>query len=773
MKFIDGAWLLQPGVRPHYPVEVYDARRENDTLVVVASCRPLRHRGDTLQGPLLTYTFSAPLEGVIKVRIEHHVGTAERAPRLPLQTDTVVPESTTSADSATFTSGPLTACIPRGKGWKASFVAGDVTLTTSGDRDSGWIETADRGAFMMMALSLGVGECVYGLGERFTAFVKNGQIVENTNKDGGTGTDQAYKAVPFYLTNRGYGILVNETGPVSFEVASERLSRVQFSLAAESLEFCVIYGPAPKDVLRRLTALTGRPALPPPWSFGLWLTTSFLTNYDEATVMGFIDGMKQRDLPLHVFHFDCFWMREFEWCSFEWDPRTFPDPAGLLRRLHERGLKVCVWINPYIAQRSPLFAEGAAGGFFLKKPNGDVWQSDLWQPGMAIVDFTNPAARTWYTGHLRRLLDMGVDSFKTDFGERIPVDVVYHDGSNPVGMHNYYSVLYNETVFRLLEETRGRGEAMLFARSSYATGQRFPVHWGGDCSSNFESMAETLRGGLSLGLSGFGFWSHDIGGFEGLPPEPLYKRWVAFGLLSSHSRLHGSTSYRVPWNYNPAACDVLRFFTKLKCRLMPYLWAKALEAHHTGVPLMRAMLLEFPEDPACDTLDRQYMLGDALLVAPVLSANGNVDYFLPEGRWTHLLSGDVQTGGRWFRGSYGELSLPLFVRPGSVVAWGAHDERPDYPFGDGVMFRVYELADGATASCVVPNLGGHSELTCHVTRHGAEYEVTLTGVVPATWRVQIAGAATVNATGNATLADPLGAVVIAKPGEKALQLRVV
>ncbi len=772
MKFIDGAWLMQPGVQSHYPVEVYDARQENDTLVVVAPCRPLRHRGDTLQGPLLTYTFSAPLEGVIKVRIEHYVGTAARTPRLPLQSNAVVPVITTSSDSATLTSGPLTVRIPRDKGWNVGFLANDVTLTATEERDSGWIETAGRGAYMMTALSLGVGECVYGLGERFTAFVKNGQVVENTNKDGGTGTDQAYKAVPFYLTNHGYGVLVNETGPVSFEVASERLSRVQFSLAGESLEFCLIYGPAPKDVLRRLTALTGRPALPPPWSFGLWLTTSFLTNYDEATVMGFIDGMKQRDLPLHVFHFDCFWMREFEWCSFEWDARTFPDPAGLLRRLHERGLKVCVWINPYIAQRSPLFAEGTAGGFFLKKPNGDVWQSDLWQPGMAIVDFTNPAARTWYTGHLRRVLDMGVDCFKTDFGERIPLDVVYHDGSDPLGMHNYYSVLYNQTVFNLLEETRGRGEAMLFARSSYATGQRFPVHWGGDCSSSFESMAETLRGGLSLGLSGFGFWSHDIGGFEGLPPEPLYKRWVAFGLLSSHSRLHGSTSYRVPWNYNAAACEVLRFFTKLKGRLMPYLWAKALEAHLTGVPMMRAMLLEFPDDPACDTLDRQYMLGEALLVAPVLSASGWVEYFLPEGRWTHLLSGDVQNGGRWFRGRYDELSLPLFVRPGSVLAWGACDDRPDYAFSDGITFRVYELADGAATSCVVPDLRGDTELTCNVTRHGPEYHVALMGKTPATWRVQIAGAGKVNAAGSATVADPLGTVVSAKPGESVLRFHV-
>lgn len=759
MKFSDGAWLMQPGVTPHFPAEVYDAEAIAGVLRITAPTRPVAHRGDTLQGPLLTILLSSPCEGVIKVRIEHFTGEKQRGPYLPLSPDVSVPTIEIDASAATLSSGSLTARVARGTGWELAFSTDKVPLTRCAWRDCAWMEVAGRGSFTMAQLSLGVGEYVYGLGERFTAFVKNGQTVENTNKDGGTGSDQAYKAVPFYLTNRGYGILVNETGPVSFEVASEKVARVQFSVPGESLEFFVINGPTPKDVLRRLTALTGRPALPPAWSFGLWLTTSFTTNYDEATVMSFINGMKQRDLPLHVFHFDCFWMREFEWCNFQWDPRTFPDPVGLLQRLHARGLKVCLWINPYIAQRSPLFAEGVAGGFFLRRPKGDVWQTDLWQPGMAIVDFTNPAACAWYTGHLRRLLEMGVDCFKTDFGERIPTDVVYHDGSDPVRMHNFYSVLYNEAVFRLLEEVRGHGEAVMFARSSYATGQRLPVHWGGDCWSNFESMAESLRGGLSLGLCGFGFWSHDIGGFEGLPPVALYKRWVAFGLLSSHSRLHGSTSYRVPWNYDDSACDVLRHFTKLKCRLMPYLWAKAIEAHREGVPMMRAMLLEFPTDPACETLDRQYMLGDALLVAPVLSTEGEVTYYLPAGRWTHLLSGRVATGGTWCRERYDFLSLPLFVRPGTILALGAEDTRPDYGFISGVLFRVYELTDGETATCEVSTPSGHASVVCEVARAGTRFSASVRGALPATWHLQLVGYTQIAAAHHPINADPLGAII--------------
>lgn len=504
-------------------------------------------------------------------------------------------------------------------------------------------------------------------------------------------------------------MLVNDPGAVSFEVASEKVKKVQFSVPGESLEYFVIDGPEPKDVLNKYTDLTGKPSLPPAWSFGLWLTTSFTTDYDEATVNSFVDGMAERDLPLHVFHFDCFWMREFHWTDFKWDERVFPDPQGMLKRLKEKGLKICVWINPYIGQRSRLFEEGMKNGYLVKKANGDVWQWNLWQPGMALVDFTNPAACEWFAGYLRELVDMGVDSFKTDFGERIPTDVVYYDGADPVKMHNYYTYLYNKVVFEVLEEKLGKNEAALFARSATVGGQKFPVHWGGDCYADYESMAESLRGGLSLGLAGFGFWSHDIGGFENTAPAHVFKRWLAFGLLSSHSRLHGSSSYRVPWAYDDEAVDVTRFFTKLKCRLMPYMFDTAVQATQQGVPTMRAMFLEFPDDPACDTLDRQYMLGDSLLVAPVFSEKGDVTYYLPEGKWTHLLTGETVEGGKWRKENHNFFSLPLFVRPNSILATGANDTRPDYDYADGAEIGLYQLADGAAVSRTVRSVKGAAE----------------------------------------------------------------
>ncbi|WP_374562270.1 alpha-xylosidase [Ideonella sp.] len=742
MKFTDGQWMLQPGVAAHYAAEAYAVEAHDDRLVVLATTRPIKHRGDTLQGPTLTVTLSSPLPGVIRVSVAHF--SASEAPRLHVPMPGAGRPSVQIEDTplrATLTSGALSVDVRKGEGWGLTFREGGRVLTRSDWRGLGYIQWAGRGAFVHEQLSLAVGECVYGLGERFTPWVKNGQVVENTNKDGGTACEQAYKSVPFYLTNRGYGVLVNEAGPVSFEVASEKTARVQFSREGESLDYCVIAGPTPKAVLQRLTALTGRAALPPAWSFGLWMTTSFTTQYDEVTATHFIDEMKRRALPLSVFHFDCFWMREFQWCDFEWDRRGFPEPEAMLQRLKARGLKISLWINPYVAQKSPLFAEGVRQGYFIRRTNGLTWQTDLWQPGMAIVDFTNPAAVAWYQGHLRRLLAMGVDCFKTDFGERIPSEgVVYHDGSDPVEMHNLYALQYNEVVYRVLQDVRGPEEAVVFARSTYASGQRFPVHWGGDCWSTFESMAESLRGGLSLTSCGFAYWSHDIGGFEGNPPPAVYKRWIQFGLLSSHSRLHGSSSYRVPWLVDEESCDVLQAFTRLKHQLMPYLYAKAIEASETGVPVMRAMVVEHPADPACAPLDRQYQLGEALLVAPVFSESGEVDVYLPEGRWTHLLSGEPQAGGRWLREQHGFMSLPLYVAPNTVLPWGAETERPDYDYAAGVTLRVFALDEGASAPFAVASPQGRIAARGVVTREGGRYTATVTEGALRDWCLQVDGA---------------------------------
>ncbi|EMA8638750.1 alpha-xylosidase [Cronobacter malonaticus] len=725
MKISDGNWLIQPGLSLLHPVQVFDVEQRDGEMVVYAAPRDVRERAGQLDTPLFTLRFFSPQEGIIGVRIEHFQGVPDHGPHYPLNTEAHVQVELRDTDRyAELKSGALSVRVTKGENWALDFLRDGERITGSQLKNNGYVQNNNTGgSYMFERLDLGVGETVYGLGERFTALVKNGQTVETWNRDGGTSTEQAYKNIPFYLTNRGYGVLVNHPECVSFEVASEKVSKVQFSVAGEYLEYFVIDGPTPKAVLDRYTRFTGRPALPPAWSFGLWLTTSFTTNYDEETVNRFIDGMAERELPLHVFHFDCFWMKAFQWCDFEWDPATFPDPEGMLKRLKARGLKICVWINPYIGQKSPLFREGMEKGYLLKRPNGAVWQWDKWQPGQGIVDFTNPAACAWYAGHLKRLVRMGVDCFKTDFGERIPTDVVWHNGADPQKMHNHYAFIYNELVWNVLKETVGEEEAVLFARSASVGAQQFPVHWGGDCYANYESMAESLRGGLSIGLSGFGFWSHDIGGFENTAPAHVYKRWCAFGLLSSHSRLHGSKSYRVPWAYDDEACDVVRHFTQLKCRLMPYLYRQSVSAHECGTPVMRAMMLEFPDDPACDYLDRQYMLGDSVLVAPVFSEAGDVAFYLPPGRWTHLWHNDELDGGRWHKQRHDFLSLPVYVRDNTLLALGNNEQKPDYAWHEGTAFQLFNLADGAEARCEVPAANGETVFTLCVKREGKRITV--------------------------------------------------
>ena len=319
---------------------------------------------------------------------------------------------------------------------------------------------------------------------------------------------------------------------------------------------------------------------------------------------------------------------------------------------------------------------------------------------------------------------------------------MYDDGSDPVKMHNYYSYLYNKVVFDLLEKKFGKDQAVVFARSATVGSQKFPVHWGGDCQANYESMGESLRGGLSLCLSGFGFWSHDIGGFEDNASPDLYKRWVAFGLLSSHSRLHGNSSYRVPWLFDEEAVDVLRFFTKLKCSLMPYIFAKAYEASAEGIPVMRAMILEFPDDPACTYLDRQYMLGEALLVAPVFNSDGLVSYYLPKGQWTNYLTGEKVVGGCWRQEKHDYMSIPLMVRPNTVLAVGKVDNKPDYDYADSVNLQVFELEEGRQVSTTVYNTEGQSELEMTIEHSGNKFIIE-TNCTGKPWNLLLRGVFTV------------------------------
>lgn len=740
MKFTNGYWLYKESVTAYGAVEIRDTEIDQNGNIVRLYIAPnkIYNRGQTLGGPLLTVEFSSPCEDVIGVKAYHFKGKIEKLPKFNLLTEQVklnFEENENNENEIIISSGNLNAIVTKNP-FTVKYYYHDKYLTASATKQLAYLTTPDAN-YMRDRLNISVGECIYGLGERFTPFVKNGQTIDVWNEDGGTSSEQSYKNIPFCISNRGYGVFVNHPANVSYEIGSEAVSKMQFSVEGEELNYYIIGGKNLGEVVSNYTCMTGKPALPPAWSFGLWLSTSFTTDYNEETINHFIDGMLERKIPLSVFHFDCFWMKEYEWCNFEWDTTNFSDPGAMLKRIKNKGLNICVWINPYIGQKSKLFDEGMKNGYLLKDKNGDVWQWDMWQPGMGLVDFTNPGAVEWYKNCLRKLLHQGVDCFKTDFGERIPLDVVYYDGSDPKKMHNYYTQLYNKTVFELLEEYKGKRNAVLFARSATVGGQSFPVHWGGDCEATYDSMAESLRGGLSLSVCGFGFWSHDISGFENTATADLYKRWVAFGLFSTHSRLHGSSSYRVPWLFDEEAVDVLRFFTDLKHKLMPYIFANACVTAETGIPVMRPMILEYQDDMACAYLDRQYMFGKNIIVAPIFNEDGEAEIYLPksinsdgtDAKFTHLLTGKPVTSGVFLKEKYDYFGMPLWARPNSIIVMGKNGEKVEYDYNDNVEIHLFEIEK---AEAHIYDKTGVLVTTIFAEKHAGKVKIYIKGKLSAT-----------------------------------------
>lgn len=761
MKFFDG-WSPKKDLEIFGALQLEDAFYDKTSMSVWVNLDRDRARHRPVDGTMMTVRFSSPMEGVIRVKMYHHSGSLTKNPDFLPDIETPVSVDDTE-NYVRMTAGRMAVQVQKKDGFSVEFLWDGKKIVETGRGKMAYIQDGKEDTYIKEELKVDIGEYLYGLGERFTPFVKNGQSVDIFNMNGGTNTDQVYKNVPFYISNKGYGMLVNDSGKVSYEICSENVENIQFSIKGESLEYCIIAGPGMHEVLQRYTSLTGKPALPPAWTFGLWLTTSFTTDYDEKTVTHFIDGMAEQKIPLQVFHFDCFWMKGGEWCNFDWDQDAFPEPENMLQRLKARGLKICLWINPYIAQKSVLFETAKEKGYFIKNRKGGVWQTDTWQPGMAIVDFTNPAAWKWYQNELRKLIHMGVDTFKTDFGERIPLDGVYYDGTDPEKMHNYYTHLYNRCVFEVLQEELGADNANLFARSATVGGQQYPVHWGGDNEATYLSMAESLRGGLSLCACGFGFWSHDISGFGNTATPDLYKRWTAFGMLSTHSRLHGNSSYRVPWLFDEEAVDVLRFFTNLKCSLMPYLYRNAVETHETGVPMMRAMVLEYQEDENCVFLDRQYMLGDSLLVAPIFNENGIADYYLPEGVWTNLITNRKYEGGRWIKEYHGYQSIPLMVPQNTIIAVGQEWESTDYDYNRDVTFHIFELENNREISTCVYSSRGEKKLTITCTKMEEYIRIHTQG--EGRWRVCLRNTESVKSASGVWSSGEYGVTVIPDKGQ--------
>jgi alpha-D-xyloside xylohydrolase len=538
----------------------------------------------------------------------------------------------------------------------------------------------------------------YGSGERFTRLDLVGRSLRIWNRNPyGARSDLAYKNLPVLVGSRGYGLFVDVPTAVRVDLGSASNRAYHVEADGEELDYYLIAG-TPKEILTAYTGLTGRPAVPPEWAFGLWASTAFVP-FTEASVLQQARRLRAEGIPCDVVNLDCFWQRAQMWCDFEWDTARVPDPARLLATLRREGFHSCLWINPYVSIQSALYREGAARGYFVRRPDGSVYHPIVWsqrtERGMglcAIVDFTNPDAARWYRDKLEAQLALGAEAFKPDFAEEIPEDARFANGLTGREMHNPYPLLFQREVF---EATRAHAERVVAWSRSAAPGvQRYPGHWSGDPECTFVDLASTLRGGLAAAMSGLAYWSHDIGGFWGEPTPELFVRWAQLGLLSALSRYHGATP-RDPWRFGDEALAVFRRYARLRSRLVPYLVSYGWQASEDGVPLMRPMVLEFPDDPAAHAFDLQYCLGRELLVSPVVREDGRVITYLPRGRWTDWWSGALHEGPITLRRQVPLAELPLYVRDDSLVVLGPEREHVAQRPADPLTVEAFVTTEAA------------------------------------------------------------------------------
>lgn len=527
-------------------------------------------------------------------------------------------------------------------------------------------------------------EHLFGLGEKFLPLSRRGQrIIAWTQDAFGSTSERSHKNIPLLISTRGYGLFLDTGARITWDLGTTSCQSCTVTAESSALRFFLIAGQRPADILKRYAGLTGFAPVPPRWTFGLWISSGG-TYRDRDAMETLVAGLEKHQVAADVVHVDPWWMRWRQYCDFRWNTDAFPDPAGYIGSLHAKGLRLCLWEHPYISVESELFTEGKDKGYFLRRPDGSVYVIDYglslaprpdgivreatpdqsWNARVAIVDLTNPDAVRWFQDLHRPVLRMGADVFKTDFGEDIPRDALFHNGQSGASMHNLYPLLYNEAVAAVTEEERGHG--VVWGRAAVGGSQRSPVCWSGDPAADFDSLACTIRGGLSMGMCGVPFWSNDIGGYRGMPDAELYVRWAQFGLFCSHSRMHGD-SPREPWFFGDDVLRIVRSYINLRYRFFPYLYSTALEARLTGMPVMRALALMWPDDPSALDMDQQYMLGPWLMVAPVVHRSGRKIVYLPAGGWIDFWTGERLCGPCTLHLEVPLETLPLFVREGAII----------------------------------------------------------------------------------------------------------
>lgn len=500
-------------------------------------------------------------------------------------------------------------------------------------------------------------EMIFGCGESATGLNKAGQKVNLFVTDPqGPETDQMYKPIPFFMSNRGYGMFMHTSAPVTCDFGATYIGLNKMFMGDENLDLFVFFG-EPKDILDEYTDLVGKPGMPPLWSFGTWM--SRITYFSEKEGYDVAANIRKNKYPCDVIHFDTGWF-DVDWqCDYKFSENRFQNPQQMLKDLRSQGFHVCLWQLPYFTPKNRYFSELIEKDMYVKNGNGELLYEDV------VLDFSNPETVKWYQDKLAGLLNIGVSAIKVDFGEAAPLNGIYASGKSGWYEHNLYPVRYDMAVSEITKKLHN--ENIMWARAAWAGSQRYPLHWGGDAATTNTGLLGTLRAGLSFGLSGFSFWSHDMGGFVKSTPEDLYCRWIPFGFLTSHTRAHGAPPTE-PWLYDSKRVqDVFRKSAEMKYRLMPYVYAQAKECTEKGLPMLRALFVEFPDDPGAWKVDDEYLFGSQILVAPLLESGmtGRTVY-LPEGKWIDYQTEKVYEGG-WHRIEAGSLPIIMLVRDGSVL----------------------------------------------------------------------------------------------------------
>ena len=539
---------------------------------------------------------------------------------------------------------------------------------------------SDNSRSVNPVLTLASGERIYGCGESFTSLNKVGQKVHLSVTDPqGPESDGQYKPVPFFFSNRGYGVFMHTSAPVTCDFGASYIGAQRLFMADEQVDLFIFFG-EPKDILNEYTEITGKSPMMPLWSFGTWM--SRITYFSQQEGLEIARQLRAHKIPSDVIHFDTGWFGVDWQCDYQFAKDRFEDPVKMLKQLAKDGFHTCLWQLPYFTPKNRFFPEIIEKGLHVVNATGGMPVED------AILDFSNPETVSWYQSKIEGLMKQGVSTIKCDFGEAAPYNGFYHSGKGGLYEHNLYPLRYNKALWEVVERNHP-GEGIIWARSAWAGSQRYALHWGGDAATTNTGLLGDLRGGLSFGLSGFSFWSHDMGGFVTASPEDIYRRWLPFGFLSSHTRAHGAPPTE-PWLISESFTDAFRECAEMKYKLMPYVYAQAKDCSERGLPMVRALLVEFPDDPGAWLVEDEYMFGAQMLVAPLLESGNERMVYLPKGKWIDYQTGKVYEGG-YQTIEAGKIPAIILVRDGSLIPHVPLAQRTDEIDWNAIELKEYKV----------------------------------------------------------------------------------